>query len=230
MKLFDFVFIKLALCLVIGILIGYYIPIGMIYTLIAGIVLLILLIGFHFYANALYRKTIWPGIFILAFFVNLGILIISAHEQINDNHRFTIQEQLKSKESPSLQLQIREALKPGNFHDKYVVRLLKIDDRTISGKLLLNIEKDSLRPNLQIDDIDKFLFSNFNSGQALVERGLVSREWFTLEIILKDKQRVRLVKLDAEEIEDVHKLYTELKNLMNDWFHFEVEYEELKEG
>ncbi len=86
------------------------------------------------------------------------------------------------------------------------------------------------RREISFDDIDKFLFSNFNSGQALVERGLVNKEWFTLEIILKDKQRVRLVKLDAEEIEDVHKLYTELKNLMNDWFHFEVEYEELKEG
>lgn len=82
---------------------------------------------------------------------------------------------------------------------------------------------------ISFDEIDKFLFSNFNSGQALVERGLVSKEWFTLEIILTDKQRIRLVKLDAEDIEKVHELYAELKKLMNDWFHFEVEYEELKE-
>jgi hypothetical protein len=82
---------------------------------------------------------------------------------------------------------------------------------------------------IPFDEIDKFLFSNFNSGQALVERGLVSKEWFTLEIILTDKQRIRLVKLDAEDIEEVHELYAELKKLMNDWFHFEVEYEELAE-
>ncbi len=82
---------------------------------------------------------------------------------------------------------------------------------------------------IQFDEIDKFLFSNFNSGQALVERGLVSKEWFTLEIILADKQRIRLVKLDGEDIEEVHELYSELKKLMNDWFHFEVEYEELKQ-
>lgn len=82
---------------------------------------------------------------------------------------------------------------------------------------------------IPFDEIDKFLFSNFDSGQALVERGLVSKEWFTLEIVLTDKRRIRLVKLDAEDIEQVHELYAELKKLMNDWFHFEVEYEELKE-
>lgn len=83
---------------------------------------------------------------------------------------------------------------------------------------------------IPFDDIDKFLFSNFDSGQALVERGLVTKEWFTLEIVLTDKQRIRLVKLDADDIDEVHDLYKELKGLMNDWFHFEVEYEELKEN
>jgi len=82
---------------------------------------------------------------------------------------------------------------------------------------------------IAFDEIDKFLFSNFNSGQALVERGLISKEWFTLEILLNDKRRIRLVKLDADEINQIHELYAELKKLMNDWFHFEVEYEELKE-
>jgi len=82
---------------------------------------------------------------------------------------------------------------------------------------------------IPFDDIDKFLFSNFESGQALVERGLINKEWFTLEIVLTDKRRIRVVRLDTDEIEQVHELYTELKNLMNDWFHFEVEYEELKD-
>ena len=85
------------------------------------------------------------------------------------------------------------------------------------------------RREIPFDDIDRFLFSNFDSGKALVERGFVDKEWFTLEIILKDKHHIRMVKLDAEDIEQVHELYTELKKLMSDWFDFEVEYEDLIE-
>lgn len=77
------------------------------------------------------------------------------------------------------------------------------------------------------DEIDRFLFSNFDSGKALVERGLINKEWFTLEIINKDKRRVRLVKADPEELEKIDELYIDLKDLMSDWFNFEVEYEEL---
>lgn len=76
-------------------------------------------------------------------------------------------------------------------------------------------------------EIDRFLFSNFDSGKALVERGLINKEWFTLEIINKDKQRIRLVKADPDELEKIDELYIELKELMSDWFNFEVEYEEL---
>lgn len=81
---------------------------------------------------------------------------------------------------------------------------------------------------IPFDNIERFLFSNLNSGQALVERGLVNREWFTLEIIGKDKQRIRLVKALADELGELDELYLDLKEIMSDWFTFDVEYQELK--
>ena len=80
---------------------------------------------------------------------------------------------------------------------------------------------------IPFDEIDRFLFSNFDSGKALVEKGLVSKEWFTLEIITKDKQRIRLVKAQGDELEEIDYLYFDLKDRMDDLFKFEVEYEEL---
>lgn len=71
------------------------------------------------------------------------------------------------------------------------------------------------------------MFSNFDSGQALVERGLINKEWFTLEIITKDKQRIELVKAQPDELEEMDRLYFELKDYLGEWFDFEVEYEEL---
>jgi hypothetical protein len=86
------------------------------------------------------------------------------------------------------------------------------------------------RRELSFEEIDRFLFSNFDSGLALVERGLVKKEWFTLEILLNDKHRIRLVKLPPEEVEEIDTLYHDLKELLGDWFRFDVEYEELKAG
>ncbi|MBO6524223.1 MAG: hypothetical protein JJ971_10390 [Balneolaceae bacterium] len=83
------------------------------------------------------------------------------------------------------------------------------------------------RRNISFDEIDRFLFSNFDSGQALVERGLINKEWFTLEIITKDKQRIELVKAQPDELEEMDRLYFELKDYLGEWFDFEVEYEEL---
>ena len=81
---------------------------------------------------------------------------------------------------------------------------------------------------LSFDEIDKFLFSNFDSGQALVGRGLVSKEWFSIELILKDKQYVQLVKVTADDFEKINEFYFDLKTLMDDWFHFVVDYEEIQ--
>lgn len=85
------------------------------------------------------------------------------------------------------------------------------------------------RKTISFEDIDRFLFSNLDSGQALVERGLITKEWFTLEIITKDRNRIQLVKAQPDELEELNDLYFELKELLGDWFRFKVEYEELKD-
>ncbi len=74
-------------------------------------------------------------------------------------------------------------------------------------------------------DIRRFLFSNFDSGKALVERGLVNKEWFTLEIVTKDKQRYRIVKAQPDELEEIDELYQVLKERLGGMFDFDVEYE-----
>ncbi len=78
-------------------------------------------------------------------------------------------------------------------------------------------------------DIHRFLFSNFDSGKALVERGLVNKEWFTLEIVTKDKQRYRIVKAQPDELEEIDELYQVLKERLGGMFDFDVEYETINE-
>lgn len=81
---------------------------------------------------------------------------------------------------------------------------------------------------IPFDNIDRFLFSNYNSGDVLISKGLIRKEWLTLEIILKDKHTIELVKLPPEDLEEIDQLYAELKELLGDWFRFQVDYVELE--
>lgn len=83
------------------------------------------------------------------------------------------------------------------------------------------------RREISFDEIERILFSNFNSGKVMVEKGLVQKEWFTIELVRKDAQKMRLAKVDEDEIEDLNDLFYELKEWMGHWFDFEIEYEEL---
>ncbi|MBT8260239.1 MAG: ComEC family competence protein, partial [Bacteroidia bacterium] len=47
----------------------------------------------------------------------------------------------------------REVLKPGNFYDKYVIDILEINNTKVSGKSLLNVALDSIKPRLKVDEI-----------------------------------------------------------------------------
>jgi len=151
MKLLDFPIIKLCLCLVTGILIGYYcnIPTNTI-VLILGMLILVLTITYFVVKNQL-TKTIWFGLLAFLTMILIGILSVNFHNQKNYTHHYsnfiTENDSLKS-----ITFRIREVLKPGNYYDKYIIDLLKVDDNSVSGKSILNIQKDSLN-KLNVDEV-----------------------------------------------------------------------------
>lgn len=83
---------------------------------------------------------------------------------------------------------------------------------------------------LSFNEIIKFSFSNFDSDKVLIEQGLVTKEWLTLDIILRDEQIIRITKLEPENLIDIHDLYLDLKTYMDDWFNFEIEYGVVKDA
>jgi len=151
MKLLDFPIIKLCLCLVTGILIGYYfnIPTNAI-ALILGMLMLVLTITYFIVKNQ-FTKTIWFGLFTFLTMIFIGILSVNFHNQKNYSNHYsnfiTENDSLKT-----ITFRIREILKPGNYYDKYIIDLLKVDDDSVSGKSILNLQKDSLT-KLNVDEV-----------------------------------------------------------------------------
>nr|WP_308992921.1 ComEC/Rec2 family competence protein [Mariniflexile sp. KMM 9835]MDQ8212483.1 ComEC/Rec2 family competence protein [Mariniflexile sp. KMM 9835] len=114
---------------------------------------LVFLTAFYFVAKKQFIKTIWFGIFSFITMILVGILVTNFHNEKNHPKHYTYQ---LSKEKDSLKtitFKIREVLKPGVYHDKYIVDLLEIDNNKTSGRTLLNIQKDSITKLLDVDDI-----------------------------------------------------------------------------
>ncbi|WP_100614195.1 ComEC/Rec2 family competence protein [Confluentibacter citreus] len=152
MKLLNFAIIKLTICLIIGILVGYFFEWPLIWTSYIIIGLLIFLFLSFIISKKQFLKTIWFGLLAFLTMIFIGILTINVHNEKNfSNHykHFTSEnDSLKT-----ITFRVKEVLKSNMYYDKYIVDLLKIDDLSVCGNSLLNIQKDSTLTPLKVDDI-----------------------------------------------------------------------------
>nr|WP_321231986.1 ComEC/Rec2 family competence protein [uncultured Psychroserpens sp.] len=160
MKPLNFIVIKLTVCLILGILLSYLLSIKLIHSLYFTTIAFAIFSINYFIAKQQFQKTVWFGISTYGLMICLGALIFNFHNQKNFATHYTKSLNLEQNELQTMTFRIDERLKPSLYHDKYVVNLIKVDDKTATGKLVLNIEKDSLNRNYQVDDL-LFTYSEF---------------------------------------------------------------------
>lgn len=153
MKLLNFTIIKLTCCLIVGILIAEYIPVQLYTSIYVSIFLVCFLAIAFFVAKNNYRKTIWFGLITMITMTSLGILIYNTHDQSNFKNHYSHHISEEKQKAFPITFKIRERLKPGNYNDKYVIDILKIDGKNVNGKSLLNIKKDATDNLYEIDDV-----------------------------------------------------------------------------
>ncbi len=147
MQLLKFVPIKLTFFLVVGILVGNYTNISILFPLLASIFFIILL-GILFRLN----KTInaeYFGIttFLLTFCV--GLLAITIANPQNDARHYS---KITTNSPQTIKLKISEVLKPNNFSTRYICEVQNVANQTATGKVLLTIAKESSTTGLNVDD------------------------------------------------------------------------------
>jgi len=153
MRLLNFTIIKLTFCLIIGILIGATYTISLNIILSLTVSLLIALLASFIISKKRFIKTIWFGILAFLMMISVGVLTSHFHNQINFSKHYTKHAVGELDSLKTITFRIREVLKPGNYYDKYVIDILKVDGIASKGKSLLNIEKDTLQKPLKVDAI-----------------------------------------------------------------------------
>lgn len=153
MRLLDFTIVKLTLCLIVGILIAHFLTISLSISYIICIgSMLLLLISFIVSRNQL-QKTAWFGSMTFLTMACIGVLVVNLHDQRQFKNHYSKIISIENDTSRLVTFKIREVLKPTAYHDKYVVDILKLDDQAVSGKLLLNVQNDSINKPFNVDDI-----------------------------------------------------------------------------
>ena len=153
MKALNFIIIKLTACLIIGILIPCFLSIPLQNTLYSiGLAFIVLFITFSLAKRQL-KKTIWFGLAVYMTTICLGILIHKVHDESQYKTHYNHFLSTETSEHVLISFRVRERLKPSSYHDKYIIDLLKLDTQYVKGKALLNINKDSTRTLLKVDDL-----------------------------------------------------------------------------
>ena len=165
MKLLNFTIIKLTICLILGIIIGNNFNIQLHISLIVSTTLLTILGISILLSKTYFLKPFWIGLLILITTTSVGVLTVNINNQFNFKNHYSKQEVLAFDTAYTIHFRIREVLKPSLFHNKYIIDVLKINNELVTGKSLLNIEKDSTKSNLKVDDllITRSVFNDINS-------------------------------------------------------------------
>ncbi|MEN3325024.1 ComEC/Rec2 family competence protein [Mariniflexile soesokkakense] len=194
MQLLNFTIIKLSICLITGIIIGYFFSISLHLILFLTGLSLVFLLMLYLVSRKQFIKTVWFGVFSFITMIFVGILVTNLHNEKNHFKHYTHQLSREKDSLKTITFRIREVLKPGTYYDKYIIDLLEANSTKVSGKSLLNIQKDSFTKPLNVDAIFisktafKDLINPLNPNQfnykTYLEKKFIYHQIFTSETSL----------------------------------------------
>ncbi len=116
----------------------------------------VFLLGSFIYSQKnIFKNSIFGISVLICSFVS-GLMIFALNNQLNrkDNYFYFI----KENQLQQYQVSVKELLKSSANYDRYVVEVKRIDEQLSSGKLLLNLKKDSLRTPFDVGE--NFIFQS----------------------------------------------------------------------
>ena len=151
MKVLQFPLARITIAFILGILLIYFLnPIPSI-VLTFLFVAIFITIGAYFLTKTNNKYAVHFGIatYLLAFAIGASTQII--HTDLYQQNNYTHYKDIFDK-NHNFTVTLREKLKSSNFNERYIVLVNTIDRDKSTGRILLNIRKDSLKKVFEIGD------------------------------------------------------------------------------
>jgi len=149
MQFLNFTIIKLSLFLILGIITGFSFEIpGTALFIFFGGLFLLFIAGFLRARKQIFDDVFF-GIITWSLIFTLGVAAAFLHQPNNQANHYI---NLEDSEAEIMQIRITESLKPNLYNEPYLAEVEKIfsteNSRTVKGKILLSISKDSINKEL----------------------------------------------------------------------------------
>lgn len=155
MNLLRFVPIKLTLLLILGIFLGRYLQLD-VFLPVTFTSIFFILLGFLFYRDKRAasftthgKNSIIFGILVALSTISIGILSVSSTYSKNQSNHYSHKDVTGSR---MWKIKIHEVLKSSTFSDRYVAKVLTLENEKASGRLLLSFPLDTTAEGLMVDD------------------------------------------------------------------------------
>ncbi len=152
-KVLKFIPIQLTLFLILGILFeGYYSFQPTNIVLIISVLQALLLVVYHI-SNKKFTHTALFGVLAITLSFFAGVASITFNNQLNKNLHYTNNKAFVTGKPVSAIISPQKTLKSNSYYNKYEATLMQLNGDKTSGKILVNIEKDSINNFLNVDDV-----------------------------------------------------------------------------
>jgi len=151
MKILQFPLAKITIAFITGILLAYFLkPVLSIVFLFLGLTIIVF-VGSYFSSktNKRLQNIFTIATYLLAFAI--GTTTQTVHTDFNQQNNYTHYKNIFEK-NHTFTLTLRENLKQTTYNERYIALVNSIDDDKVSGRILLNIRKDSLTHSFGIGD------------------------------------------------------------------------------
>lgn len=203
MQLAKITIFKIAVAFIIGIIISHCFDSNLRLLLYAFSAFFLILLLAWFRSKRQVFQDAFFGIVLYVFLMCLGALIYQLHQPLNQKNHYS--NFIDSAKNHFFQIQIKEVLKPDLYHEKYIVEMIAVNEKVLSGNLLLMISKDSLSSEIYVDDVllfknslqtipkpknpHQFDYSNYMKTQGVYHQVFITHK----EILLKKPGKKSLV-------------------------------------
>jgi len=150
-KFLRFIPVQLTFFLIIGILLGNYINFQPIYLAGIGIILCIIFGFVYNYSNKKFQPSIPFLVVVCLTSLLIGISAITFKNQLNNSLHYSNAIEFNEELPLTTFIQIKKVLKGNTYYNKYEAAVLELNNIRTTGKILVNIQKDSSLNSLKVD-------------------------------------------------------------------------------
>ncbi len=149
MKLLKYIPLQLIFFQVIGILIAFFIPFTpKVVILLITIVIGALVVTYFQARNKIVQNSYFTIVSFLVFIL-IGIASVTFGNTLHKKNHYT---SYITVQNNTAVLIIEKVLKPNNFYNNYFAKVVSLNSKTVQGRILLNVRKDSIGQKFTVDD------------------------------------------------------------------------------